>query len=182
MLPTKIFYDSEFTGLHQHTTLISIGLISECGQQFYGEFSDYDKSQCDDWIIENVVKKTRWIQYGQTQFLNACEDNLQLCFGTTEIVREQLRLWLARFEQIEIWADCLAYDWVLFCQLFGGALHIPKHIFFMPYDLSTYFRIRGLDANCQRIDYAGVESLTLHNALDDALLVKLCFEKLNALN
>jgi hypothetical protein len=42
--------------------------------------------------------------------------------------------------------------------------------------------VRGLDANCKRIDYAGVESLTLHNALDDALLVKLCFEKLNTVN
>lgn len=25
----KIFFDTEFTGLHQETTLISIGLISE---------------------------------------------------------------------------------------------------------------------------------------------------------
>jgi len=26
----KIFFDIEFTGLHRNTTLISIGLISEC--------------------------------------------------------------------------------------------------------------------------------------------------------
>jgi hypothetical protein len=35
MNKTKIFFDTEFTGLHQNTTLISIGLISECGKNFY---------------------------------------------------------------------------------------------------------------------------------------------------
>lgn len=28
----KIFFDTEFTGLHKDTTLISIGLISELGE------------------------------------------------------------------------------------------------------------------------------------------------------
>jgi DNA polymerase III epsilon subunit-like protein len=35
MKKTKIFFDTEFTGLHQKTTLISIGLVSECGKTFY---------------------------------------------------------------------------------------------------------------------------------------------------
>ena len=43
----KIFYDSEFTGLHQKTTLISFALISESGEQFYVELTDYDKSQIE---------------------------------------------------------------------------------------------------------------------------------------
>ena len=42
---TKIFFDTEFTGLHQKTTLISIGLVSEDGREFYAELTDYDKSQ-----------------------------------------------------------------------------------------------------------------------------------------
>ena len=51
----KIFLDTEFTGLHQYTTLISIGIISEFGDTFYAEFSDYDKNQVDNWIQENVI-------------------------------------------------------------------------------------------------------------------------------
>lgn len=43
----KIFFDSEFTGLHQNTTLISIGLISDDNNCFYAEFTDYDKNQLD---------------------------------------------------------------------------------------------------------------------------------------
>ena len=41
----KIYFDTEFTGLHKDTTLISIGLVSECGKTFYGECYDYDENQ-----------------------------------------------------------------------------------------------------------------------------------------
>jgi hypothetical protein len=54
MKTTKIFFDTEFTGLHQNTTLISIGLISECGKEFYAELTDYDVTQIDDWLKQNV--------------------------------------------------------------------------------------------------------------------------------
>ena len=45
MIKTKIFFDTEFTGLHQNTTLISNNLISGCCKTFYVELTDYDKSQ-----------------------------------------------------------------------------------------------------------------------------------------
>ena len=59
----KIFFDTEFTGLHKDTTLISIGLIDENGRTFYAEFSDYYECQCDEWIRENVLKNLKWSKY-----------------------------------------------------------------------------------------------------------------------
>lgn len=50
----KLFFDTEFTGLHKDTTLISLGMVDEDGRTFYAEFNDYDKSQCDEWIQKNV--------------------------------------------------------------------------------------------------------------------------------
>lgn len=55
----KIFFDTEFTGLHKNTTLVSIGLISEDKRQFYGELIDYNENQCDEWINENVINHLR---------------------------------------------------------------------------------------------------------------------------
>lgn len=52
----KLFFDMEFTGLRQNTTPISIGIVSEDGKRFYAEFTDYDESQCDEWIKDNVIK------------------------------------------------------------------------------------------------------------------------------
>ena len=56
MKRTKVFLDTEFTGLHKKTTLISIGLVS--GEKtFYAEFTDYDKNQVGSWLKENVIDK-----------------------------------------------------------------------------------------------------------------------------
>lgn len=51
----RLFFDAEFSGLRKDTTLISIGIVSEDGKKFYAEFTDYDESQCDEWIKENVI-------------------------------------------------------------------------------------------------------------------------------
>ena len=51
----KVFFDCEFTGLQQNTTLISIGLISECGKTFYAEFNDFAQDLVDDWVQHHVI-------------------------------------------------------------------------------------------------------------------------------
>ena len=55
-----LFYDFEMTGLHKNTTPISIGIVSEDGKKFYAEFADYDRNQCNDWILENVIAHMRF--------------------------------------------------------------------------------------------------------------------------
>jgi len=34
---------------------MSIGLVDETGRTYYAELSDYDPTQVDDWIKDNVV-------------------------------------------------------------------------------------------------------------------------------
>ena len=52
----KLFFDTEFTGLHKNTTLVSIGIIAENGMTFYAEFTDYDKEKIDEWLEKNVIQ------------------------------------------------------------------------------------------------------------------------------
>ncbi len=180
-MTTKIFYDSEFTGLHQHTTLISIGLVSECGLQFYAEFTDYQQQQCDDWINAHVIAYTQWLKNNNnTHAQHSQQGQLTQCVGDTAYIVQHLKPWLAQFQRIEIWADCLAYDWVLFCQLFGGALNVPKQIFYMPNDLVTLFWQKGINPDCNRIEFSGQAQLQRHNALSDALIARACYHKLTA--
>jgi len=178
---TKIFYDAEFTGLHQSTTLISIALCADDGREFYAEFSDFDYAQCDDWIKSNVLSLTRWANQADAIPFYKKEGDLHLCFGDSLFVKSALLEWLSDFDEIEIWADCLAWDWVLFCELFGGALSLPKQIFYMPFDLLMLFKAKGLDANTPRIAFAKAqgavfEQSELHNALFDARLAKICYD------
>lgn len=172
MKTTKIFLDTEFTGLHQNTTLISIALVAENGDEFYAEFIDYDKSQITEWLEENVLRKLLHSPLA----INTSEILSKMYLsGNAKTISLLLKAWLIRFESIEIWADVLAYDWVLFCELFGGAFGIPENIFYAPFDLSTFFRLKGIiqpvnkyQNDVSRFDFVGIDKENQHNSLADA--------------
>ena len=43
--PKIIFIDTEFTGEHAYTTLVSLGITTLEGDEFYVTLNDYDKNQ-----------------------------------------------------------------------------------------------------------------------------------------
>lgn len=167
-------FDMEFSGLHKNTTLISLGIVSDCGKTFYAEYEDFDETQCDDWIKENVIKNL-YLKKGDNNY------DMQTCRvkNTKDEIQAVLEVWLEQFDEIEIWSDCLAYDWVLFCQIFGGAFSIPKNIFYIPFDICTAFKIKGIDPDINREEYSGLKDGAIkHNALWDALVIQACYDKL----
>lgn len=177
-MATKLFYDSEFTGLHQQTTLISIGLVAETGQSFYAELYDYDKTQVNEWIHKNVIEK---LILGPNDIdLNFNEVRAR---GNKTQVAEWLRTWLSQFEQVEIWSDCLSYDWMLFCQLFHHAFKIPKNVYYIPFDIATLFKAKGIDPDINREQFSEFtdDTMSKHNALHDAYVIKACYNKLQTL-
>lgn len=179
----KFFFDTEFTGLHKNTTLISLGIISDCGKSFYAEFTDYDKSQVDDWIEKNVIKNL-WLKNPFSK------SNGHITFkGETKDAFSYINMWLAQFDlnennRAQFWADVPAYDWVLFQSLFGTAFDMPSCIHYMPMDVATLFQIKALDPDTSRLDFARGKKASnkmTHNALWDAETTKLCYEKLIAM-
>jgi hypothetical protein len=172
---SKVFFDTEFTGLHQNTTLVSIGLISDCGKTFYAEFTDYDRSQVNDWLKENVLDK-RILQKGE---FSPSPFNYRIKSNTEEI-KAGLNAWLTQFDEVEIWSDCLSYDWVLLCQIFGHAFSIPKNIYYIPFDICTLFKVRGIDPDINREAFADITDVSAqkHNALWDAKVIRECYFKL----
>lgn len=185
----KIFLDTEFTGLHQKTTLISLALVAESGEEFYAEFNDYDKTQLAH-LLNNKNTKDFF-----TDLLSKCwitnnkeferKQNGIYIKGNKEEIRIHLVKWFKQFNAVEIWADVLAYDWVLFCEIFGGAFSIPENIFYAPFDLATAFRIKGfiqpknkLKQDIIRFEFADMDKINQHNALIDARVESICYKKL----
>lgn len=171
----KIFFDTEFTGLHQNTTLISIGMVAEDGRTFYAELTDYDKSQVDDWIQKNVIDNLI-IHHARKNYYHVT-DTSEIFLGDKEKIQRKLTEWFEQFDQVEMWSDCLSYDWVLFCQLFGHAFSIPKNVYYIPFDICTMFKVRGIDPDVNREEFSGIQG-SKHNALHDAIVIKACYEKL----
>jgi len=192
----KVFMDTEFTGLHKNTTLISIGLITETGQTFYAELTDYDKTQCnDDWLQEHVINKLylqdKLTGYQEVEGIISYEDTDHIAaIGPKELISGALADWFAMIaptgEQVEIWSDCLSYDWVLFCDLFEHAFNIPKQVYYIPFDICTLFHNANIDPDIDREKFMGVQFLAehsrKHNALYDARVIKSCYKQLTNIN
>ncbi len=121
----KLFFDTEFTGLHKRTSLISIGIVAENGKRFYAEFSDYDKSQCDDWIKKNVLSNT--VMGGNNALYESHQniENLTVSIGTKDKVCYELSEWMKQFDSVQFVSDVSHYDFVLLIDIFGGAFDLP---------------------------------------------------------
>jgi len=176
----NLYFDTEFTGLHKDTTLISIGIISEDNRTFYAELRDYDKSQVDDWLQEHVIDNLYLTNlFGEEGIVSPITSTDFIMTGNMKEVATELKKWIKQFDNIKIWSDCLAYDWVLFNHLFGHAFNLPKNIYYIPFDICTLFEIKGIDADISREEFIN-NSVTgnKHNALYDAKVIKACYEKL----
>lgn len=95
----NLFFDCEFTGLRQNTTLISLGIVSEDGKKFYAEFTDYDVEQLDDWIEENVIEK---LNLDYIPWHPECSENIERLrkegYVISELPDVEEAAWLCSFE------------------------------------------------------------------------------------
>jgi len=178
----NIFFDTEFTGLHKGTTLISIGMVAEDGREFYAELTDFDKSQVNQWLIDNVINHLSLHPLGKPN-TSAVLPSDRYC-GNKSRIASDLRRWLEGFgEPLQLVADVNAYDWVLFCNLFGTAFDIPKCVSPAPVDINqmiaAYLKISPAEAfNVDReamanLSYEGEK----HNALWDAKVCRAIWGK-----
>ena len=187
----KLFFDMEFTGLRQNTTPISIGIVSEDGKKFYAEFTDYDESQCNDWIKENVIKNLKLSGMGVG--VSDTDENppLRIVMGDKRYIRQEANEWLRQFNKIQFVSDVCHYDFVLLIDLLTNgetALDLPKNISAVCHDINqdiaAYFEVsdrEAFDMNREEI----LDRLTgyrvvgeKHNSLHDAEIIKEIYEEI----
>ena len=186
-----IYTDLEFTGLHKDTTVISVGCISEDGRTFYGECSDYDKTQVDQWLIDNVINGLEMCKIHTDRGLP--ESTMikveggngfnTKSYGTKKDVGKDLKSWLFQFDTVQFVGDVCHYDFVLLIDLISGhALSLPN--FISPYchdinqDIARYYDISDIEAfDINREEIVEVDDNDKHNSLHDAIVCKMIHEK-----
>lgn len=147
----NLYFDTEFTGLVPGTTLISLGIVSENGDKFYAEFTDYDRNQVTPWIEENVIKNLRAYRQlespdGLAIYEPADETfDFDYCLGDTNYIKEKLSEWIKWHahelsgkepQRVQFVSDVCHYDFYLLQnQIFGGAFEIPDYINPVCYDI-----------------------------------------------
>lgn len=188
-----LFFDMEFTGLRQNTTPISLGIVSEDGKKFYAEFTDYDESQCNDWIKENVIKNLKLSGMGVG--VSDTDENppLRIVMGDKRYIRQEANEWLRKFNKIQFVSDVCHYDFVLLIDLLtngGTALDLPENISAVCHDLNMdiarHFHVsdqEAFDMSREQImnDLCGPEDIVAgdkHNSLYDAEVIKAIYEEI----
>lgn len=174
-----LFLDTEFSGLDQQADLLSLALVDTSGKWFYAHFNEVDPAGLGDWHQTHVVP---YLALSPAQ-LRALDPAGTYVSGSTAVIVERLRAWLSACGPVAIWADVPAYDWVLFCELFGGAMEIPENVHYIVRDLATYLAVSGVDPDIDRYAYAfgkggAPAGLPRHNALGDAFCARAIHRKL----
>lgn len=172
-----VFIDTEFTGEHAATTLVSIGIVGLDGRELYQAYNDYDESQVTEWLRENVLSL---INPGDTR-------SAPQAFSEFKAFLDDY----AGADRLYVVSAGLAQDLVLFLELFkhgrdgAGQFHslhdLPDYLSHFAFiDLNTLFRTAGVSPPADREAFAGWEKdgAKRHDALHDARVVRDCFLKL----
>lgn len=175
-----VFVDTEYTGEHAFTTLVSVGLVTLEAETLYVTFDDYDRDQVTDWLREHVL-----FQIDDTSRVS-----------TAEAFR-RIASFLERYSAgapVSLVSAGKATDLTQLFQLWHLA-HPDKKYFHALYDLpdclrhrahfdlDTLFWAAGVDPHVDRETYVATAAAMpsrRHDALRDALIVRDCFLKLMA--
>ena len=113
----RFWFDTEFIEDGKTIDLISIGLVSEDGREFYAINSDCDYDKASQWVRDNVLVQLK-------------------AHTETYLTRSEIRDAVLEFvgeypiatgaTKPEFWAYYADYDWVVLCQLFGTMMDLPK--------------------------------------------------------
>lgn len=150
----KYFLDTEFIEDGRTIDLISIGIVAEDGREFYAESWAVDWSKASQWVLDNV--KTHLTQ-------------------TNVLDRGDMKRAVLEFigtDKPEFWGYYADYDWVVFCQLFGTMMDLPK-------GFPMY--MRDIKQLCDSLGNPKLpeQGKGEHHALADAKWNKLAYEFLN---
>lgn len=152
ILPIRLFLDTEFTDFID-CDLISIGIVSDDGREFYAERNDFDLSRCSQFVKEGVLPLL---------------GREPATIGTETEIGIALKVWLAQFDDVEVCVD-YSTDWEFFMMLIGdlGAIEMPKRI----EGRNIWNEIAAVDVERYWKEYGR----QAHHALHDAKALRFAF-------
>ena len=149
----RYFIDTEFieSGAHNPIDLISIGIVKESGETLYCISNEFKFKDANDWVIANVFPHIGNIPRNtlneiKTKIMNFIQDS-----------------------KPEFWGYYADYDWVVFCQIFGSMINLPK---------GWPMFCRDIKQLCKELGDPKLpeQESKEHNSLSDAIWNKLAYE------
>ena len=172
------YLDCEFIEDGNTIDLISIGIVSEVGEEFYRVNSCCAFNTADDWVWKNVLYPMGI--YSAFQDLSTVDEEYGSSAELVKVARrhdeikDDLLKFIGKDKNPEFWGEWCSYDWVALCQLFGKMIDLPPHFPMRCRDVIQY-----CDDHLKMYIEALPDSLETkgnHNALLGAYTVKARYE------
>ena len=109
----RYFFDTEFIEDGKTIDLLSIGVVSDDGREYYAENIEADRDKASDWVRENVFPFLGKIPEAEKTRAHIARDLVEFCSPE-------------KHGKPEFWAYYADYDWVVLCQLFGRMIDLPE--------------------------------------------------------
>lgn len=173
-MTTRFFLDTEFIEDGSTIELISIGMVSSEGHEYYAINRDCRFERADEWVRENVLAKLPWPWPLSVKRDFPLATRIHLDFAPWSplvAIKPEVLAFIERHPQpYEFWAYFADYDWVVFCQLFGRMIDLPTGFPMFCCDLKQEMKRQGI----RREELPPIANA--HDALSDARWVKRVFE------
>lgn len=161
----KFFLDTEFIEEPGTIQLISIGIVTDDGREYYAQNTTTNLSIVNPWVRENVLPKLK--PYGDP------------CWKTKTQIRSELRGFFTPMQgegKPEVYGWYADYDWVIFCWTFAGKMvDLPEYMPKYCRDLKQMADDLGLTKEELALPLLEQDE---HNALADARWNKAVYERL----
>lgn len=145
----NIYFDTEFIEYPNTIELISIGMVKENGEAYYAISNEFDQAHANEWVREHVITKL--------------ESDIPR--KSIAEIRGEILAFIGE-DQPVFWAYFGAFDWVVFCWIFGSMLDLPANFPKYFLDLKQEMVRNQLDKDWKRSTCPDPEGE--HNALVDA--------------
>lgn len=181
----RVCYDTEFLEDGKTIELISIGLVTDDGEEYYAVNHDapWGRIRKQTWLMKHVVPQLPQPHGDARNYMPkrwVC-DYLHPSVKTRSLIAKEVKQFLLdavnRDEHLslKLWADYGAYDHVALCQLFGQMIELPPLVPMYTNDLQQALMHYGVDnGELPR------QEIGFHRAIDDARHVMNCLRWLDA--
>lgn len=156
-MATKWFLDTEFHEDGRVLSLISIAFVSAQTEYYAVALDGWRPAACNEWVQQNVLPQLP----PRTDL--AWKTRAQIARDITELVKVSEMMYQ---DSVEIWGYFSDYDWVVFCQLFGTMMDLPKG--FPMYCLDLKQEMHRLGFKQEDLPDSLLHQTEEHNALMDA--------------
>jgi hypothetical protein len=169
----RYFYDTEFIEDGKTIDLISIGVVSEDGREFYAQNIECDYSKANEWVRANVITHLEGVSAVMTKLGPGFTKHMHFPSWRIHCGIAEGLLDFVGLDKPEWWGYYSAYDHVALCQLFGTMMDLPKGWPFYTRDIKQWCDALGNP----RLPEQGKDE---HHALADAKWVRYAWQFLEA--